>query len=201
MNARKILFYTIAALLGGCLPVASIYPLFTPEDLIFEQQLLGRWTTDPNGPQDRWTFERAGERDNAYTLTITDRDGHRGSFLARLAAIDSRVFLDLLPDKPVCDIEDPNKADWPYNAVFMVRAHTFLKVESITPRVRIKMTQQEALDELLAEHPDAVQHTVVEDRTVLTAPTEQLQSFVTRYADDDRLFPDEIVLYPIQNKN
>jgi hypothetical protein len=48
--------------------------------------------------------------------------------------------------------------------------------------------------ELLKEDPDAVKHTSVEDRLVLTASTKELQAFILKYADDDRVFTGEIVL-------
>ncbi len=50
------------------------------------------------------------------------------------------------------------------------------------------------LNKLLEENPDAIEHVAVEDRYVLTASTKELQAFVLKYADGDKLFTDEIVL-------
>jgi hypothetical protein len=50
------------------------------------------------------------------------------------------------------------------------------------------------MEELLKENPNAVEHTKIEERLVLTASTKELQAFVLKYADDERLFADEIVL-------
>ena len=41
MNTRKALFCILALLLGGCLPVMSLHPLYTDDDLVFEEKLLG----------------------------------------------------------------------------------------------------------------------------------------------------------------
>ena len=50
------------------------------------------------------------------------------------------------------------------------------------------------MKEFLEEHPDAVEHILVEDRIVLTASTKELQAFILKYADDEKLFPGDITL-------
>ena len=47
---------------------------------------------------------------------------------------------------------------------------------------------------LLKEEPGAVKHELVEDGIILTASTEQLQQFVLKYADDERVFSEETIL-------
>ena len=65
---KKALFYLIAALLGGCLPVASLHPLYTDKDVIFEKELLGKWVDDPNNPEFTWQFSRIDGVEKAYGL-------------------------------------------------------------------------------------------------------------------------------------
>jgi hypothetical protein len=48
--------------------------------------------------------------------------------------------------------------------------------------------------ELLKENPSAVEHTSVGDKLVLTGSTKKLQEFVLKYADDERVFTDQITL-------
>ncbi len=36
-RAKKALFYLLAALLGGCVPVMSLHPLYTEKDVVFEK--------------------------------------------------------------------------------------------------------------------------------------------------------------------
>jgi len=45
----------------------------------------------------------------------------------------------------------------------------------------------------LGENPDAVEGTQIEDRLVLTGSTEQVQAFIMEHAEDERLFPGEVV--------
>jgi len=50
------------------------------------------------------------------------------------------------------------------------------------------------IKELLEGNPDAVKHTFIEGRLVLTASTKELQAFILKYADDPKVFTDEIIL-------
>ena len=58
MKTHKILFYGLAALLGGCVPVLSLQPLFTRQTLVFDEQLLGTWVDDANDSDISWQFSR-----------------------------------------------------------------------------------------------------------------------------------------------
>ena len=40
MNARKFLFYMLAALMGGCVPVMSLHPLYTKENVVFTDEIV-----------------------------------------------------------------------------------------------------------------------------------------------------------------
>ena len=56
MKVKKFLFYLLAALLGGCVPVMSLHSLYTEENVVFEEKLLGTWVDDPNSPETIWEF-------------------------------------------------------------------------------------------------------------------------------------------------
>jgi hypothetical protein len=51
------------------------------------------------------------------------------------------------------------------------------------------------MKKLLEQDPNAINHTIIEDRLVLTASTKELQAFVLKYADDERLFIEAGELY------
>ena len=194
MKVKKILFYLLAALLGGCVPVMSLHSLYTKENVVFEEKLLGTWVDDPNSPETTWEFNRIEEPKNAYKLILSDDKGQKGSFVAHLVKLENSLFLDVFPDEFPCDTEDPNKTDWLYNVFFLVPVHTFIKIDSIEPQLKMRLTDDDKMEELLKEDPNAVKHMSIEDRLILTASTEELQAFVLKYADDSRVFPDEIVL-------
>ena len=194
MKAGKFLFYIVPLLLGGCVPVLSLYPLYTKEDVVLEKKLLGTWVDDANSPETTWEFNRIDEPENAYKLIFTDEDGKKGSFVAYLLKLQDKLFLDIYPSDLPWEPDDPNKMDWPYNSFFLVPAHTFLRINSIEPQLKMRLALESKIEELLTEDPNAVKHMTIGERLVLTAPTKELQAFVLKHVDSDELFTDEITL-------
>ena len=192
MNTRKLFFYVSAVLLSGCVPVISLYPLYTGKDVVFEEKLLGTWVQDDG--ETTWEFKTIDEPNNAYKLIFSDDEGKKGSFIARLVKLQNRRFLDVYPSEVPWELDDPNKTDWPYNAFFLIPAHAFLRVDSIGPQLKIRLLLESEVEELLKQEPKAIKHAVIEDRLVLTASTKELQAFVLKYADGDELFTGDIVL-------
>ncbi len=192
MNTKKFLFYLLAALLGGCVPVVSLHPLYTEEDVVFEEKLLGIWIQDNN--ETTWEFNRPGEPEKTYELIFSDNEGKKGSFDVHLAKLENKLFLDVYPSGPPWDEEDPNKLIWPYNTLFLIPVHTFIKIDSIEPQLKMRLTDDDEMKKLLKEEPNAVEHTIIDDKPFLTASTQKLQAFVLKYADDNRLFIKETVL-------
>ena len=193
-RAKKALFYLLAALLGGCVPVMSLHPLYTEKDVVFEERLLGRWVDDPNSPETTWEFSRIEEPNNAYSLVFSDEEGKKGSFVAHLVRLQNRLFLDVYPSKPPWEIEDPNKLELPYNSFFLIPTHTFIKIDFNGPQLKMWLTNDQEMKKLLKEEPNAVKHTFIEDKLILTASIKELQNFVIKYAEDKRVFKSEIVL-------
>ena len=195
MNTKKTLFYLLAVILGGCIPVASLHCLYTDKDMIFEEKLLGTWVQEPNNPKTIWEFTRINEPNNAYKLIFTDEEGKKGSFVVVMVKLQDKLFLDAYPSEVPWELEDPNQMKWPYDSFFLIPAHTFIKVDSIEPQLKIRVTMDDKMEELLKENPNAIEHTSIDDRIVLTAKTKELQEFVLKYAEDERLFTDEVALY------
>jgi hypothetical protein len=200
-RTKKALFYLLAALLGGCLPVVSLHPLYTEKDVIFEQKLLGKWIDDPNSPEFTWQFRRIDGAEKAYGLILQDEEGQKGSFIAHLVRLRSAetpnkygLFLDIFPAELPWEMEEPNKVELPYNSLFLMPVHTFIKIDSIEPKLKMRLTNEEEMQKLLEEQPKAIEHTFVEERLILTASTKDLQNFILKYADDERVFKNQIVL-------
>lgn len=195
MKIKKLLFYLLAGILGGCVPVMSLHPLYTEEDVVFEEKLLGTWVDDSN--ETTWEFKRPDESKKAYELIFRDDEGNKGLFVVHTVNLENGLFLDIYPGQLPWEIRDPNKVEWLYNAFFFVPAHTFIKIDSIEPQLKMRLTDDDEMEKLLKEDPNVVKHEVVEDYDggiVLTAPTKELRAFVLKYADDSRVFPKEIVL-------
>jgi hypothetical protein len=194
MKTKKLLFYLLAVILGGCVPVISLHELYTEKDIVVDKKLCGTWTDDPNSPKTTWEFKSIDEPKNAYKLIFTDEEGKKGSFVTHMVKLQDRLFLDIFPSELPWDTKDPNTMDWPYNSFFLIPAHTFVKVDSIEPQLKLRLTLESKMEELLKENPNAVEHTSVGDRLVLTGSTKELQTFILKYADDERVFTEQVTL-------
>ena len=195
MKTKRMLFYAIPVLLGGCIPIMSLDPFCTESDILFEEKLLGTWMDDVNDSDTTWIFSRyEGEPNETYQLTFIDKEGHKGSFITVLMKLDNTLFLDIFPDEMPWDTEDPNNVNFLYNTLFLVPVNTIMKVDAIEPQLLLKLTQGDKFEELLQEHPDEIEYKEIEGTIVLTSSTKELQAFITKYSDDERLFPDEFKL-------
>ena len=194
MKTKKLLFNMLAVILGGCVPVISLHPLYTEKDVVVDKKLYGTWVHDANSPKTTWEFKSIVEPKNAYKLIYTDEDGQKGSFVAHMVKLQNSLFLDIFPSELPWEPEDPNKMDWPYNTLFLIPAHTFVKIDSIESQLKLRLTLESDMKDLLKENPNAVKHTSVGDRLVITGSTKELQEFVLKYVDDENLFTDQVTL-------
>ncbi len=205
MNAKKLVMYGLAVLLGGCVPILSLQPLFTKENLTFDEKLLGTWVEDVNKPQAVWEFTRLSEAEGLpsslrsevnqfYRLSMSDAEGRKGSLVACLVKLQDRLFLDAFPDKFPSGEQDPEKTKLAFNAYFFLPAHVFARVDALGEQLKLRLTNDEEFKKLVEAEPGAVDFTLVEDRPILTASTKELQAFVLKHAADDRLFSGEIAL-------
>ena len=198
MKTKKLLFYLLAALLVGCIPVMSLYPIYTEKEVVFEEKLLGIWVQQDSN--NVWEFKHPDESEKVYELNLYENEVKKGVLTARLAKLDERLLLDVHPTKFPSEQEDVEKIKLPYNAFFFTPGHTFAIIDSIEPQLKIRWSIDDELEKLLKEEPNAVKHELVEGRVILTASTKQLQSFVLKYADDKRVFPAKVVLTRKESK-
>jgi hypothetical protein len=179
MRAKNICFYLLAIVLGGCLPL-SIHPLYTDDELVFDEKLLGKWVDD----KEIWQFTQDGEK--SYKLRVVD-GGKEGYFSAHLVQLENMLFLDIFPDgKTLEDVQT-------FYAIHLFPMHTFIKVEQTEPNLVLRMMDVDKVYEVLKNDPNLLKHEVREDdegdnAIILTAATQDLQKFVVEYANTEGVF-------------
>jgi hypothetical protein len=196
MSAKRVLFYLLLGILGSCVPVMSLHPLYNENDIIFDEKLLGLWVGDSNESME-FTRPEKGEKTYQLIIASIDKDSKKpikGIFDVRLVKIENKLFLDVFPKELPCGKIEPNEAKWFYNAFFLVPAHTFARVDSIGPKLKLRLTDNESMIKFLGKDPNAIKHETVEDNPVLTADTKTLQKFVLKYADSNNVFSEELIL-------
>jgi len=183
MKTQNIFLYLLAATLVGCVP--SLHSLFTDKNLVFADAFLGLWTSDNSN--DTWELKRYSDnKDKRYRLIHIDREkGKHGRFLVTFGKLNDMLFADFYPE----DIESDASYFYQCNQLFV---HTFGKIEPNDSELVIRMMDPDKVKTLLQNEPNLIKHEVIKDqddsKIFLTAPTEELQKFVTKYANDPNIF-------------
>jgi hypothetical protein len=178
VRTRSLLWLAPVLLLSGCVP--SIHPFYTEKDLVFEPALVGTWV--PSDSKDTWTFEKEG--DKAYQVTVLE-EGKPGKFQGHLLKLGDHLFLDLFP-KPMEEKQCENiSAFWAFH---FVPAHTCSRLQIKGDSLEIAFMDPDALDQKIKQGETQIGHERIEDTTVLTAPTQDLQALVLKYAEGTQLF-------------
>jgi hypothetical protein len=170
----------LAVLVAGCVP--SLHPLYTEEDLVYDPALVGTWTEEES--EDTWTFRKVG--DKSYDLIYTE-EGVPARFDAHLVRVGEFLFLDTYPGEP--DIKNG------FYLIHLVPAHTFSRIEMEGDALRYAMLDLDWLKRMIAEKATDIGHEEMEGGILLTAPPNELQEFLLKYADDDNAFPDSKELH------
>ncbi|MHC4745123.1 MAG: hypothetical protein ACYS8Z_24670, partial [Planctomycetota bacterium] len=133
----------------------------------------------------------------------TDVEGALGLFDVHLVKLKDQLYLDVFPaeegfEQTMESLEeaakDPNNKVWAWNLFFAVPVHTFIKVDLTESTLTMRLTDDDLMEELLEQDPNAVKHVVLDDdRLILTASTKELQAFVLKYGDGDKLFEEPTV--------
>jgi len=185
-----------------CTP--SLHPLYTDDDLVFEDGLLGVWVgTDP-AKDERAVWEFAADRSTTvdpetgeevtrqfYTLYHTIGASWTAQFTAHLLKLGDKLFLDLYPER-----EQDETANYLHETYF-VPTHSFWYVEQLEPELRLAYIDPDWLAGYLTDNPGAIAHEFVGEAddqwAVYTASTEDLQKFILSCLEQEGAFSDESV--------
>ena len=186
---QKIFFsLSLAALLfSGCV-VQSISPL-AEKDYVAYPGLTGTWTQKDDGKETGlWTFVA---EDKHYKLTHTDEKKHKAIFQVAAGKIGTNVFLDFFPDDllPGSELNE-------FAAAHLIGAHIFVKAMKTNDALLLIAMDVEWLEKYLEQNPNGIAHVVQDKRPILTASTEELQKFVAKYTNEEKVFKNEIMLVP-----
>lgn len=176
----------LLVLLGGCLPVPSLHPLFTENDMVFEPALLGAWG-EKEGEEAILTFEQLC--DNAYELTYIDNE-KTSRYKAYLVRVGEFLFLDAYPDGEAFKELAAAEAHLP-----VVPTHIFVRVWLEGDALRIAYLDDEWLEAKIEAGEVQIAHERTGDYLVLTAAPKELQALVLQYAEDESAFDPSSLLY------
>jgi hypothetical protein len=189
---KAIVSFTILAMLAmsSCL-VSALHPFYKSKDKIFNPVMIGQWIDEDSCI---WTIEKnmvtkefLGPEfpDSTYRITYYEDEDSRGVFTGVLFRLKGIEYVDFYPhaDEDHCVTDLTDMHHFP--------THTLARVRMDSDSLMFYWYGDEWLDELLEQNRIRIKHETVEissdyTRHLLTAPTEDLQKFITKYANNPK---------------
>lgn len=172
----------VAAALSLVSCVPSLHPLYTQAELAEEPELPGSWVQA--GTSDQWFFELAGPK--LYRLRYSSKDS-ASSFRVAVVKLGTHRFLDLYP------LDRPGRRNEVEIAHF-VPAHNFARLKLKGAAMELAMLDNDWLKAALEKQRFQIEHALLDDGVVLTAPTADVQALVLKAADIPEAFQKPIEL-------
>jgi hypothetical protein len=181
--AMAVLVLTV--LFSSCLMIPSMKPFYTDEDVVFDENLLGKWGNEKPDQED-FTLIFRKRTDSSYTVESFSYN-RIGVFEVHLFKLDDQHYLDFYP------IMGENVND--FHALHFIPAHTIMQCRLEGDRLAVIAFNLREFEELLksGELVEGLRYErfryeeAEQDGIVLTSPTEELQSFILSHVDS--LFP------------
>lgn len=159
----------------GCY-VQSIQPLYTDKTIAFDAELVGTWVADED---EEYVFTVSDTTRGAYTLLL-DEGGATARFEAVLVELGEAAFLDIYPETP--------GSESTFYLDHMLRVHNILRVEMDADTLWVADFDAEWLQTALDKKRVKLAHVPLDGAVLLTAPTDELQDFVKKYAKTREAF-------------
>lgn len=172
--------------ISSCL-VSSLHPFYKQKDKIFDSTMVGYWidvdsciwTILPNMVSPG--FMEPAVHDSSYAITYYE-DETISMLTGTLFRLNNVDYVDFTPDPN----EDHATSDM--TAFHHVPVHTLARVQYSKDSILLYWYGDEWLNELIEQNRIRIKHETIPgfdyDRNVLTAPTDELQKFIKKYAND-----------------
>ena len=191
---RLVCFVVLAAcgvLLLGCEPQVSVFPLFTPQDALFDKQLLGQWqiwsgkelkADDTPGVIVFSTSQEA----HTYDVKIPNFDEHKDTLVtaARLVKLGDAIFIDF---------GTPNIDHLPLIPYPAMEGHVFGRLTLAGDKAEIDLLSDDWVkDEVKAGKMPLPFYDA--SKLVLSANSQDLRKFALDHAEDSKAFSEVYTL-------
>ena len=208
MKTRNALYLILILIMGQSCTIFSLNPLYNEEDLLEVPHLQGVWRDTDDGEKfvsfemlenkryvfrhmekqgnDTHTYNPGMRSDSEQPLNMEAVGDHIDtvSFEAGIIKLGDHYFMDLFPYYD----EEFEEGDYLFRG--FIPTHSFLKVEWEGEYINLYTFSYDRLKELFEQNRIRIRHQAFEDYIVITASTDELQKFISKYADDEKAFDD-----------
>jgi hypothetical protein len=193
MRKRCVMLVAIAlggAILAGCAPQLSLFPVYMDGDLYFDEALNGTWRVEDAADKKsddalRLTFQ--GDKEARSYLVIgrsKEKPSSRLLMEARLAHIGKYEFMDFS-----APTETESEAAQPHDQFFpTIAAHIFARVDRETGGLKLSFLDDKWVDDEMKAKTLKLRYIDIPEGLVLSAPTAELRQFVLEHAEDEKTF-------------
>ena len=187
MKTRTVSLISMLALLAGsCIP--SLFPLYTEEDLVTDDRIVGTWGA---GEMGTWVIERLdyrptsdffssdwsdAENKNTYKLVVIETDGGdtlETEFVMHMLVLGGQHYLNYYPVN--------YELDHDFLSWHMVEANNFSKVWITEDSISLGFFDPSYLEELIDENRIKISHIRHDDGILITARTKEFDIQVSYY--------------------
>jgi hypothetical protein len=188
MKIRTVLFILgLTGIVVSCIP--SLYPLYRVKDLIIDNRLEGLYET---GEDEYWKIRQLDPEfeklkgdwkhySSGYTYKlIVKEEDNMEEFALHMLKLGEDLYLDFFP----VDYEIRHG----FLDMHLVPAHIFAKAELTDQALILHFFDMEWLEDLIDSKKIKISHVETQYRYLLTAKTEELQKFITKFANDSTTF-------------
>ena len=182
----SIIIVALVFLFSGC-GIFSLHPLFHNDDLIVKNEMIGTWQ---NEEDDKMFIMIDTIGDMRYEFSMLD-DEDTVDFAMGLLQLKDQYFIDLFPSDDCSSIIGDDCESWELMFRNYIPIHTFMKIDLQDGAIFFTEFDNERLIELFDQKRIRLAHEMAgedNDYVVITASTDDLQKFITRYADDKDAF-------------
>ena len=197
---KAVVFAALMVTIVSSCTVLSFYPLYTEEELIKDDRILGTWMAiDHDKDTSIWEikfkdkkwrkkvnnpFDRGyKEIPNTFKYTLLIHNPANGLsetiFELHLVELDGKTYLDFYPEDYALN-----------NKILMtnlINVHTFARVE-IGEELIIQWFDSDWLKNLFDENKIRIKHERNDEYILLTAQPKEIQKFIMKYADQEDAF-------------
>ncbi len=173
-RTRRAIGALLLILMAGC--VRSLHPVYTDQDVIFDEKLVGCWSEENS--EESWEFSKQNEKNYQLVYTV---GGQSGTFDVHLFKIEGELFLDLFPKPPELPLNDFFKSH-------LFPVHTFAHIKQIEPTLQMRFPDPDWIQKLVTERPKEIRYEKIDRELVVTASTKEMQAFWLKHLDTEKAF-------------
>ena len=189
-HIKVIVMVLIMTAMSSCL-VSSLHPFYKAKDKIYNPVMEGAWIDsdsciwiiEKNMTSDG--FMQPEYPDTSYYMTYYEEKDKIGLFIGTLFELKGLQYVDVYPDPD----EDQCKSDMV--GIHHFPTHSLARIRVDRDSIMLYWYGDEWLNDLIEQNRIRIKHETVKisrdyQRQLLTAPTEDLQKFITKYANSPK---------------